>query len=160
MRGWEEGLKFSTKGEYGVRAVFEIAKRYGKGPIPIREIAERQGIDSVPYLEQLLNKLVRGGIVESTRGPGGGYVLARHPDEVTVGEVIRVLEGPIAPMACLLPDDSSADCKRSAACATRLLWKRVGDRIEETLNETTFGDLWAEEEKLVRGKVRSKVTAG
>ena len=63
-------MKFSTKGEYGVRAVFEIAKRYGKGPIPIREIAERQGIDSVPYLEQLLNKLVRGGIVESTRGPG------------------------------------------------------------------------------------------
>lgn len=135
-------LRLSKKGEYGVRAMFEITRNYGKGPITIKEIAERQEIP-IPYLEQLLNGLRRKGLIESVRGPGGGYVLGRGPKKISIGEVLRALEGPVALSECLNP--SLVSCSRINACVTRLLWKRLGEKINRFLEKTTLKDLCDEE---------------
>lgn len=132
-------MKLSTKGKYGVRAVFEIARNSGRGPITIKTIAERQGI-SVSYLEQILNKLGRAGVIESVRGPGGGYLLGRTPAEVTIGDVVRALEGPIALSHCLEPG-MSEECYQAEDCVARMVWTRVGEKIEEALDSISFDDL-------------------
>lgn len=147
-------LRLSKKGEYGVMAMFEIAKNYGKGPITIKEIAERQKV-SIPYLEQLLNSLRRGGLIRSVRGPGGGYVLGNNPKKISIGEVLRVLEGPVALSKCLNPDVVS--CSRINACVTRLLWKRLGERIDHFLKKTTLNDLCAEELSSKNGNAKKRV---
>lgn len=132
-------MKLSTKGKYGVRALFEIARNYGQGPIAIKEIAERQQI-SFSYLEQILHKLGKAGIIESVRGPGGGYVLARKPAALTVGDVVRALEGPIALSHCLEPG-LAGDCYQADACVGRMVWARVGAKIEEALDSISFEHL-------------------
>ena len=132
-------MKLSTKGKYGVRAVFEVARHYGKGPITIKEIADRQGI-SFSYLEQILHKLGKAGLIESVRGPGGGYLLARKPQELTIGDIVRVLEGPIALSHCLEPGESS-DCCQADDCVAKLVWAKVGAKIEEALDSISFDDL-------------------
>jgi Rrf2 family cysteine metabolism transcriptional repressor len=132
-------MKLSTKGKYGVRAVFEIARHYGKGPLSIKEIADRQGI-SFSYLEQILHKLGKAALIESVRGPSGGYLLARKPSKLTIGDVVRVLEGPIALSHCLEPGVSK-DCFQADDCVARMVWERVGAKIEEALDSITFQDL-------------------
>ena len=132
-------MKLSTKGKYGVRAVFEIARHYGKGPITIKEIADRQGI-SFSYLEQILHKLGKAGVIESVRGPGGGYLLARKPADLTIGDVVRTLEGPIALSHCLAPGES-AGCNQGDDCVARMVWVKVGEKIEEALDSISFDDL-------------------
>jgi Rrf2 family cysteine metabolism transcriptional repressor len=132
-------MKLSTKGKYGVRAVFEIARHYGNGPISIKEIAERQGI-SFSYLEQILHKLGKAGLIESVRGPAGGYLLARKPTELTIGDIVRVLEGPIALSHCLEPGET-ADCYQADDCVARMVWAKVGAKIEEALDSISFDDL-------------------
>ena len=101
-------LRLSTKGQYGVRAMFEIAKGYPDSPTSIRDISERQEV-SVPYLEQILNTLRKAGLIRSIRGPGGGYLLTRGPALVTIGDVLKELEGPVAITSCL---DPSEGCSR------------------------------------------------
>jgi Rrf2 family transcriptional regulator, cysteine metabolism repressor len=132
-------MKLSTKGKYGVRAVFEIARHYGKGPITIKEIAERQGI-SFSYLEQILHKLGKSGMIESVRGPAGGYLLARKPAELTIGDIVRTLEGPIALSHCLEPGESE-ECSQTDACVARMVGAQVGAKIEEALDSISFDDL-------------------
>jgi Rrf2 family protein len=132
-------MKLSTKGKYGVRAVFEIARHYGKGPITIKEIADRQGI-SFSYLEQILHKLGKAGLIESVRGPAGGYLLARKPAALTIGDIIRTLEGPIALSHCLEPGESG-DCHQTDDCVARMVWTKVGAKIEEALDGISFDDL-------------------
>jgi Rrf2 family protein len=132
-------MKLSTKGKYGVRAVFEIARHYGKGPITIKEIAERQGI-SFSYLEQILHKLGKAGVIESVRGPAGGYLLSRRPAELTIGDIVRTLEGPIALSHCLEPGESG-DCNQADDCVARMVWAKVGAKIEEALDSISFDDL-------------------
>lgn len=132
-------MKLSTKGKYGVRAVFEIARHYGKGPITIKEIAERQGI-SFSYLEQILHKLGKAGVIESVRGPAGGYLLARKPSELTIGDIVRTLEGPIALSHCLEPGEEG-DCYQADDCVARMVWVKVGEKIEEALDSISFDDL-------------------
>jgi Rrf2 family cysteine metabolism transcriptional repressor len=138
-------MKLSTKGKYGVRAVFEIARHYGNGPISIKEIAERQGI-SFSYLEQILHKLGKAGLIESVRGPAGGYLLARQPSELTIGDIVRVLEGPIALSHCLEPGES-ADCYQADDCVARMVWAKVGAKIEEALDSISFDDLLQRNQK-------------
>src|SRR3989304_7180530 len=92
-------MKLPTKGKCGVRAVFEIARHYGKGPISIKEIVERQGI-SISYLEQILYRLGKAGLIDSVRGPAGGYLLARKPSDLTIGDIIRTLQGPVRLSHC------------------------------------------------------------
>jgi Rrf2 family protein len=132
-------MKLSTKGKYGVRALFEIARNYGKGPLAIKEIAERQKI-SLSYLEQILHKLGKAGIIESVRGPHGGYELPRKPADITIGDVVRALEGPIALSHCLEPGEST-NCYRADDCVARMVWVRVGEKIEAALDSISFEDL-------------------
>ena len=138
-------MKLSTKGKYGVRAVFEIARHYGKGPISIKEIAERQGI-SFSYLEQILHKLGKAGLIESVRGPAGGYLLARKPSDLTIGDIVRVLEGPIALSHCLEPGES-AGCYQADDCVARMVWAKVGAKIEEALDSISFDELLQRNQK-------------
>ena len=131
-------MKLSTKGKYGVRALFEIARNYGKGPLAIKEIAGRQQI-SLSYLEQILHRLGKAGIIESVRGPHGGYELAKRPADLTIGDVVRALEGPIALSHCLEP--GVGGCYQADDCVARMVWSRVGEKIEEALDSITFEQL-------------------
>jgi Rrf2 family protein len=130
-------LRLSTKGQYGVRAMYEIAKAHSVGPVTIREISEKQDV-SISYLEQILNKLRKSGIIRSRKGPGGGYMLSRGPEKVSIGEILKELEGPIAITSCL---DPSAGCIRIDSCVTHLLWKSLGENIERFLDSMTLEDL-------------------
>lgn len=132
-------MKLSTRGKYGVRALFEVARNYGQGPLAIKEIAERQKI-SLSYLEQILHRLGKAGIIESVRGPHGGYQLARRPGELTIGDVVRALEGPIALSHCLEPGVSDS-CYQADDCVARLVWAQVGEKIEKALDSITFDHL-------------------
>ena len=130
-------LRLSTKGQYGVRAMFEIARGYPSRPITIKEISERQDV-SVPYLEQILNKLRRSGLIRSVRGPGGGYLLAKKPVDISIAAILNELEGPVAITSCLNPEEG---CARVEGCVTHLLWKSLGANIEAFLETITLNDL-------------------
>ncbi|HYQ47443.1 MAG TPA: Rrf2 family transcriptional regulator [Thermodesulfovibrionales bacterium] len=130
-------LRLSTKGQYGVRAMYEIAKGSIMGPVTIKKISEKQHV-SVAYLEQILNKLRRSGIIRSVKGPGGGYVLARDPGTISIGEILKELEGPVAITSCLDPKEG---CVRVDSCVTHLLWKSLGDNIERFLDGMKLQDL-------------------
>ncbi|HDH53061.1 MAG TPA: RrF2 family transcriptional regulator [Nitrospirae bacterium] len=140
-------LRLSTKGQYGVRAMFELAKNYKKGPLTIKEIARRQGV-SISYLEQLLNRLRKSKLIMSRKGPGGGYVINGKPEEISVGNILNSLEGPVAITQCL--DPSAKGCKRVEGCVARLLWKSLGEKIENFLDTINLNDLLREETKLMR----------
>lgn len=144
-------LRLSTKGQYGVRAMFEIAKGYPERPVTIKEISERQEV-SVPYLEQILNKLRRAGLIKSVKGPGGGYVLTKEPGQISIGAILSELEGPIALTSCLTPGEG---CTRVDGCVTHLLWKSLGANIEAFLETITLRDL-IEKEPLLSGKQNDK----
>jgi Rrf2 family protein len=128
-------MRFSAREQYGLRAMAELASRYGEGPIPLGEVAHVQGI-ALATLEQIVAPLRRAGLLESTRGASGGYALARPPERITVGDVLRALEGSLVPMPCL--DESGAQCERASQCATRPVWALVRDRLVETLDRTTL----------------------
>lgn len=135
-------MRLSTKGRYGLRAMLDIAQSQEDGPVAIHTIAQRQDLSS-RYLEQLLIPLKQAGLVKSVRGSQGGYVLGRTADGITVGDVIRVLEGPIAPVDCvneLNPDD----CDRADYCVTKKIWSRLRDSIVEVLDSYTLDDLMKE----------------
>jgi len=130
-------LRLSTKGQYGVRAMYEIAKGSGLGPVTIKRISQEQHV-SVAYLEQILNKLRRAGIIKSVKGPGGGYVLAKDPKLISIGEILKELEGPVAITSCLDPKEG---CVRVDSCVTHLLWKSLGDNIKRFLDGMKLQDL-------------------
>ena len=134
-------VHFSTRGEYGVRLMVELARHHGDGPISLAEMAEHESLPR-PYLEQLVSSLRVAALVTSTRGARGGYSLARPPAEIRMGEVIRALEGPIAPMVCASEDPSHAGiCDRTGFCNVNLLWVKVRDAITEALDSVTLADL-------------------
>ena len=136
-------MQLSTKGRYAVRAMFDLAF-YSKGePVPLSRISEREEI-SLHYLEQLFNKLRKGGVVESVRGPSGGFRLAGKPSEITVEKIIRIVEGPIQPVACTEEKNSALPCHRVEKCVTHILWMRLGERISEFLSSVTLEDLVVE----------------
>ena len=135
-------MKISTKGRYSVTALYELALHYGEGALPLKLISQKQGI-SENYLEQLMGTLRKAGLVKSVRGAQGGYMLAKPPCSVTIGEIITAIEGPIALVNCLL-DDADADnqyCERAGACVTRSVWAKVCDSISRVLNSITLKDL-------------------
>ncbi|RJQ44214.1 MAG: Rrf2 family transcriptional regulator [Nitrospiraceae bacterium] len=140
-------LRLSTKGQYGVRAMFELAKNFEKGPLSIKEISERQDV-SISYLEQLLNKLRRSKLIKSRKGPGGGYVISSRPDEISIGMILNALEGPVTITQCLGP--KAKGCNRVEGCVARLLWKSLGEKIENFLDTISLNDLLKEETRLKR----------
>lgn len=136
-------MKVSARGEYGVRAMVALAKNHGQGPMSIAAMAKASSVP-MPYLEQLIGPLRRAGLVESKRGARGGYQLTRHPRDVGVGEVYRIMEGPIAPMECVSEDVSEQTCPLIEGCETRPVWMRMRDAIVVSLDSTSLADLIAQ----------------
>ncbi len=143
-------MKISTKGHYGVQAMFDLAQHYGEGPISLKSVAERQGL-SEHYLEQLIAVLRKAGLVRSVRGAQGGYILARQPDDIKVGDIIRVLEGPIAPVECVNEEDAE-QCHKAESCITRSVWEKVRNSIEDVLDSISLADMCKDAEKAKMNK--------
>jgi Rrf2 family cysteine metabolism transcriptional repressor len=134
-------VHFSTRGEYGVRLMAELARHFGTGPVSLAEIAEHEDLPR-PYLEQLVSNLRDAGLVSSTRGAHGGYQLTRDPADIRMSEVLRALEGPIVPMVCANEDPIHAlDCGRTGFCNVNLMWVRVREAIVSTLESLTLADV-------------------
>ncbi len=134
-------VSFSTKGEYGVRLMVQLARHHGGGPISLAGVAAEEDLPRA-YLEQLVVSLREAGLVTSTRGAHGGYQLARPPEAIAMGEVLRALEGPIAPMICASDDPEHATtCDRSARCTVNVRWVRVRDAVTGALESMTLADL-------------------
>lgn len=130
-------MKLSTKCRYGTRAMVEIAKHYGQGPVKRREIAKTQDI-SDSYLENILIALKHGGLIETIRGARGGYVLKVPPGEISLLEVFNALEGPFIPVGCL---DNDEACGRVGDCLTHQVWKRLQEAVESVLRKETIQSL-------------------
>ena len=133
-------MKLSTRGKYGLYAMFYLATQAGNGPQPLKSIAET----GVPeqYLEQLLGSLRRAGLVTTVRGVQGGYQLARDPEEITVGDIIDATEGPVSLSECLHDSDA---CQKSCGCPTRMVWGRLTDQINGLLQSITLKDMLGNE---------------
>ena len=130
------------KGDYGVRALIELAHHYGEGPVQSAVIASRQGVPE-PYLDQLLTALRRAGFIRSVRGPQGGHALIRDPQELRLSEAISALEGSLTPIACL---DDPNGCRKSTSCSLRPVWQEVEAATIRILDSITIADL-AERER-------------
>src|SRR5918912_3398351 len=134
-------MKVSTRVHYGLRAMTELARSYRDDRLlSIAEIARSEGLP-LAYLEQLVGELRRAGLVEGTRGVRGGYRLARGPEQITVGDVYRVLEGEVAPVECTAEDYRPGSCNRELVCLSRSIWERVQAAILGVLDSTTLDDL-------------------
>jgi len=116
-------MKISTKGRYALRLMLDVALHSHGAAVPLRDVAQRQEI-SDKYLEQIVTQLSRAGLVRSVRGAGGGYLLTREPEEYTVGEILRVLEGNLAPVSCVDQDDTCR-CNRADRCVTVEVWRGI-----------------------------------
>jgi Rrf2 family protein len=133
-------MKVSAKGDYACRALLELALSYdSQMPVHITEIAERQGIPR-EYLVQILIMLKAARLVKSKRGVEGGYMLSKPPFEITLGEVVRLVDGPILPLKCTM-DDESATCERKPICGFHPIWESVKDSISEIIDNLTYEDI-------------------
>ncbi len=130
-------MKLSTKGRYGVRLMIDLAAHYGEGPILLREIAKREEI-SEKYLSNLVNPLKATGLVEATRGVHGGYVLAKPPDEITMQEIVEVLEGSLCLVDCV---EKPLICSRTSRCIAHDLWKEMAQGMAQVLKKYTLADM-------------------
>jgi Rrf2 family protein len=130
-----------------VRAIFDIAYNSEGLETQVKDISRRQAI-SPRYLEQIFQKLKRAGIVGSKRGPSGGYFLNKKPEDITVGEIVRITEGGIDPVLCLDPEDSAQPCDRLGECVTRLIWNEAGNRLKEYFDSVTIKDLCGMAQKM------------
>lgn len=134
-------MKLSTKSTYGLRAMVNIALEQKKGAVSIKEISKKENISSV-YLEQLLNKLRREDLVRSVRGPTGGYVLSRKPDDITVKDIVKTLEGSITPVDCATGREGwRTKCNKNKNCAARIVWTKLAKAIDDCLESVTLADL-------------------
>jgi Rrf2 family cysteine metabolism transcriptional repressor len=131
-------MKLSTKGRYGVKAMFELALHYGNEPLSIKAIAEKQSISEY-YLEQLFGTLRKAGLITSSRGAMGGYVLSREPGSISVADILNVLEGPIEISECIT--DDVMNCSKVNYCATRLLWMKISSSVNDVINSVTLKDM-------------------
>ena len=132
-------MKISTKGRYAVRLMLDLALHNTGECIKVKEIAERQSV-SEKYLEQIISVLNKAGYVRSIRGPQGGYVLQRTPEEYTVGMILRLTEGSLSPVECV-EDGAMGKCDMESSCVTRMLWKKIDDAINGVVDNVTLADL-------------------
>ena len=132
-------MKISTKGRYALRLMVDLALSGQGQPISLKDVAQRQQL-SDKYLEQIVTPLSRAGLVRSVRGAGGGYLLTRRPEEYTVGEILRPLEGDLAPVECAT---DAQFCERSGQCVTVELWQQIHRAVSEVVYRTTLADLVA-----------------
>lgn len=139
-------MKLSTKGRYGLRALIDLAEYSEVEPVSISSIAERQNL-SERYLEQLMSLLKKAGLVKSIRGAGGGYVLARDMKDISVGDVLRALEGSLEPVECT-GFSQEEECAASGGCVTKYVWKRINESINKTVDEIKLDTLVEESKQL------------
>lgn len=130
-------MKISTKGRYALRLMLDIALNSHGQAVSLRDVARRQGI-SDKYLEQIVTPLSRAGLVRSVRGAGGGYLLTREPKDYMVGEILRPLEGNLAPVECVSP---GGHCERAAQCVTMDVWARIEAAVSSVVDHLTLGEL-------------------
>lgn len=135
-------MRLSTRGRYGLKAMFQLALHYGEGPIPLNVIASQQEL-SENYLEQLFSALRKDGLIKSVRGTQGGYMLAKHPEKITVGNILRVLEGDMAPAECVI--GNTVSCDKEESCVTKLVWMRIKDSINSVIDSITLQDMLNEQ---------------
>lgn len=131
-------MKISTKGRYALRMMIDIAASESDEPIRLKDIAERQDI-SVKYLEQIIAILTKAGYVKGVRGAGGGYRLKKKPSDYTVGMILRLTEGSLAPVSCI--EDNENECTRSDKCVTIKIWKKINDAVNDVVDGITLQDL-------------------
>ncbi|MGN0299401.1 MAG: RrF2 family transcriptional regulator [Lachnospiraceae bacterium] len=131
-------MKVSTKGRYALRMMLDIAGQTDGKPVRIKEIAARQGI-SDKYLEQIISSLNSAGFVRSIRGAQGGYMLKKEPKDYTVGMILRLMEGSLAPVACV--EEDASFCEREDCCATLIVWKKINQAINDVVDNITLQDL-------------------
>ena len=130
-------MKLSTRSRYGTRLMLELAQHYTEGPIPLGDIAKRQDV-SVKYLEQIIIPLKRAHYIESVRGSKGGHILTKPPEEITVGEIVALIEEGTSLVECI---DYPTVCDRAHICPTRILWKEVSEAMFNKLQTVTLADL-------------------
>jgi Rrf2 family protein len=131
-------MKISTKGRYALRMMIDLAINNNGGYISLKDISSRQEI-SDKYSEQIINQLSKAGLVKSIRGSKGGYMLSKRPEEYTVGDVLRVMEGSLAPVACV--EEGNEYCKRASTCVTIELWQKLNNAINDVVDNITLEDL-------------------
>ena len=139
-------MRISTKGRYALRLMLDIAMNDAEGkPVRVKDIAKRQEV-SGKYLEQIVSVLTKAGYLRSIRGPQGGYLLTKHPDEYTVGMILRLTEGSLSPVDCL--EEGAPVCNRMDSCTTILLWRKLDDAIRGVVDHVTLQDLvdWSQEQ--------------
>lgn len=154
-------MKLSTKGRYGLRALIDLAAHAQEGAVSIQSISERQSI-SESYLEQLARLLKKAGIIVSVRGAKGGYQLGRPAQEISVGDILRALEGNLDAVTCPA-NEGSGGCQEADFCVTRFVWKRINDSITQAVDTITLGELVQESNQLACMGAAEKgvsVTAG
>ncbi len=137
-------MKLSTRSRYGTRLMVDLAQHYKKGPVQIGDIAKRQNI-SVKYLEQLIIPLKKTDLIISVRGPKGGHLLAKAPEKIRVGEIVKVLEGGIDLADCI---EKPEECGRSGRCETRGVWEEASKAMYDKLNSITLARIIEEDEAL------------
>ncbi len=141
-------MVLSSRGKYATRALLDLSLHYEEGPVQIHAIAERQKIP-LKYLEQILLALKRYGFVTSRKGPGGGYLLAKPPQAITLGAVVRAMDGPLAPISCAsVSGFAECGCPEPATCGLRAVWKEARDALAAVLDGTTFADIRERHETL------------
>jgi Rrf2 family cysteine metabolism transcriptional repressor len=136
-------MKLSTKGRYATRALLDIAQRYGKKPVLLKDVSARQDI-SLRYLDQIVSPLISAKILVSARGPKGGVMLAKPPDKIRLIDFIQILEGPVAPVEFV---SNPGVCTRSVSCVARDVWSDLADAMCRVLESTTLQDLVERDKK-------------
>ncbi|OPL09946.1 MAG: hypothetical protein AVO34_04510 [Firmicutes bacterium ML8_F2] len=133
-------MRLSAKVEYGIRSMAVLAVTSRKRALPLREIAEKEMI-SLRFLEQIFPDLKRAGLIFSVRGSRGGYMLSRSPERIRIGDIVRALDGPITPVACLSENESDICCHHGQECLTRRVWERLRDEINAVLDDVSLNEL-------------------
>lgn len=139
-------MKISTKGRYAIRLMLDLANDTTGKPVSLNDVAARQQI-SEKYLEQIISVLNKAGYVRSIRGPQGGYLLVKKPEEYTVGMILRTTEGDLAPVSCV--GSGAVECDRADGCVTVRIWQKINDAVDNVVDNITLADLvdWQNEKK-------------
>jgi Rrf2 family protein len=147
-------MKLSTKGRYGVKAMFELALNFQRETVSIKEISEKINVSEY-YLEQLFSSLRKAGLIKSIRGAQGGYMLAKQPDAITVADIFNVLEGPIEISDCVAEDESN--CSKMGYCATRLLWIKISDSINQVTHSISLQDMINDYNEMKNSRIKREI---
>jgi Rrf2 family cysteine metabolism transcriptional repressor len=137
-------MRFSTRSEYGIRVMVRLGRSYGSGPVALAELAEQEGLPPA-YLEQIAGQLRRAGLITSRMGVKGGYSLARAPESISMANIVRSLEGSLAPVSCLAEGGGPGECNHAdAPCSAHAFWEQLQGTIISTLESVSVADLMKE----------------